>query len=214
MVFHDWVADKFKEGWNSITGKINDLGHEITGAVDDIEDEFKDVGNQIKDASVKGFWKVEHTIESGAKSTIAAFNKGFSSIGRFITDEAEEIGAAGINFVTDGVEDIDKGLGFVTAEIVEYVPKMYNIIIPRIMTGVYQTITKVMPEILTIPGNIGVFLVSLFLTVVGESFMAKANAENKEKFKHSLGDIDPSILHPDLDMDEAERILGAVVSYL
>lgn len=214
MVFHTYLGDKFEEGWNNVTGSINKLGDDFHYGFSFLGEQFKKYGNQIKDAYVKGFWRVEHKVESAGKKTVKALEKGFSSVGRIILDEAEEVGAAGINFVTDGVEDIDKGLGFVTAEIVQYVPKMYIYLIPRILKGIYQVIVDVVPELLTIPSNIIVFLFSLFLTVVGEHYLAERTAEHKKNFGDNLEDLDPSILHPDLDLDEAERILSTIASSL
>ena len=152
--------------------------------------------------------------KSGLQTVTRGLDSEWRKVGSSITNEIEMVGSDTVNFVTDGVVGIDKGLGFVTAQLTKYIPKMYMTIIPRVLRGIYQTTEELVPELLMIPGNIMVFLISFILTVLGGAYLKAKVIKRIEEKERSLEDLDPSILHPDLDLDEAENVLKSVVGAL
>ena len=229
------IFDSIKDIWGDVKG----LGGEIKGLGGDISSGFSGIRRSVSgiERSVtsrisgvertvgKDFSGIEHSVSRMGSTLGKEFKSGFQTVARgldsewrkvgsSITNEIEMVGSDTVNFVTDGVIGIDKGLGVVTAELTKYIPKMYMEIIPRVLRGIYQTISDLLPELLMIPGNVMVFLIAFFLTILGGSYLKGKVIDRLEKEVAGIQDLDPSILHPDLDLDEAENAIKSVLGSL
>ena len=207
------IFDSVKDIWGDVKG----LGSKVSGGFSGIEHSVSGLGSKISG----GFSGIEHSVSRLGSSIGKIYSRGFHTIERGIDDEwkkvggtithgLEVVGSDTINFVTDGVEGIDKGLGFATAEITEYIPKMYMAVVPRVLRGIYRTLEKLLPELLTLPANLMVFVVSFFLTIVGAQYMNKASADQKRKEENSVESLQPGILDPNLDLEEARNIVEGI----
>ena len=205
----------------SVTSRISGVERTVGKDFSGIEHSVSRIGSTVG----KDFSGIEHSVSRMGSTLGKEFKSGFQTVARgldsewrkvgsSITNEIEMVGSDTVNFVTDGVIGIDKGLGVVTAELTKYIPKMYMEIIPRVLRGIYQTISDLLPELLMIPGNVMVFLIAFFLTILGGSYLKGKVIDRLEKEVAGIQDLDPSILHPDLDLDEAENAIKSVLGSL
>ena len=225
------IFDSIKDIWGDVKGlggEIKGIGGDIKGIGGDISSGFSGIRRDISGiergvtSKISG---IEHSVtrmgseigkefQGGFNTVVRGLDTEWNKVGSSITNEIEAVGSDTVNFVTDGVVGIDKGLGLATAEITEYIPKLYMAIVPRVLRGIYQAFELFVPELLSLPANIVVFIVSFIVTVLGGNYLKKAISERVERANRSLQNMDPALLDPNLDFNEAEEILGSVLKTL
>ena len=172
----------------NITNEVREFGSEVA---EDISQPITSALTTVGD-TITGAWD---TVSKG-------FLTGLENV---------EVGI--FDFRTGAVKGLDRGLNWLTDQSARFIPRVWMTIIPPFFDGIYQVIVFTVPELLSIPANILVFLGVFFMTVVGFKFIKEATLERIEKEAQKI-DLDDTLIGPDLDLDEAKKVFETLIPRL